>query len=670
MKEEEIKEQNAVVVAAPEKSWRHIIWIAISFIAVFFLVSLIFCGSVFGYTKKYAGKVYPGVYLGDYPLGGMDEDSIRQFIDGLNNRLNKEGVIYIYDDAGEKKRVQVDTTIRESDAIIELISLGHDGIEKVAFDAGRGSISAWRKYIDPVLLRIKNLHIFLPVNVQKDKFIEIIKSELSSVEKIPQNAGIKIISRDPLKYEIIEEQAGEIFNYDKIVDDTVARLSALNLDEQVIEKEIVVPKTEAKYLDGLEEKIARVIGYGDIILTYVDPKTAETKTGKITSDEICASFAPQVDESGNVWLALDEEKISKYLENFKYILDIPAEESKFVIENGKVKEFKSGSVGQMLNIEKTLASINGLMQGRNNGSVTATATISLIVDPSEPKIKLADVNNLGITSIIGTGFSTFYDSHTNRIKNIAHAVERLNGTIIAPGEEFSSIRYAGPFTSENGYLPEEVIKGNQIKKEIGGGMCQIGTTLFRMAMNSGMPITERTNHSLVVGYYADPVNGNPGTDATLYEPILDFKFLNDTGGYLLLETEINYKSQRLTFTLWGKPDGRTGSFTHPLVSKWIPAGEPQETYTTTLAPGERKCQNAFRGAVASFTYTRYTSTTEKIDRVFTSYYRPLPKSCLVGVDPVACPDLTNCASTEGSGTASSSTPAPAPVASSTVTTTI
>jgi vancomycin resistance protein YoaR len=115
--------------------------------------------------------------------------------------------------------------------------------------------------------------------------------------------------------------------------------------------------------------------------------------------------------------------------------------------------------------------------------------------------------------------------------------------IIKPGEEFSANHYAGPFTAENGYLPEAVIKGNEIKNEIGGGMCQIGTTLFRMAMNTGLQITQRRNHSLVVSYYADPVNGNPGTDATLYEPLLDLKFLNDTGNYLLLQTDIDYQKQ-------------------------------------------------------------------------------------------------------------------------------
>jgi len=183
---------------------------------------------------------------------------------------------------------------------------------------------------------------------------------------------------------------------------------------------------------------------------------------------------------------------------------------------------------------------------------------------------------------------------------------------------------------ENGYLPEEIIKGDRIIKEVGGGMCQIGTTLFRMAMNAGMDITQRHNHSLVVSYYADPVNKNPGTDAALYDPFLDLKFKNDTDGYLLLQTNIDYKKQMLTFSLWGKVDGRYGHYTPPLVSRWIPAGEPQEVLSPELKPGEVKCQNAFRGAISSFTYTRFTSSSEKIERVFTSNYRPLPKLCLVG----------------------------------------
>ena len=118
----------------------------------------------------------------------------------------------------------------------------------------------------------------------------------------------------------------------------------------------------------------------------------------------------------------------------------------------------------------------------------------------------------------------------------------------------------------------------------------------------------------------------------------------------MLQTDINYTAQKLTFTLWGKNDGRKGWYTHPVVSRWISPGNPIENKVTTLKPGEKVCQNAFTGAVASFTYSRITTSSEKIDRVFESYYRPLPKICMVGVDPkeyCADPkaDKNKCAST-------------------------
>jgi len=385
-------------------------------------------------------------------------------------------------------------------------------------------------------------------------------------------------------------------------------------------------------------------------LNYINPQTKLRKDWTLKPEDYSAWLEVVKDENNDLIFGLNQEKAIKYLEDLRMYVDQPAESGRFVMENDKVKEFKGSQTGITLDVLKTYEELNRAFKARNYEPGDTIKTVALVTEIVEPEVKLGDANDLGITDIIGVGYSTFRDSHNNRIKNIAHAVQRLNGVLIKPDEEFSANHYAGPYTAENGYLPEAVIKGNEIKDEIGGGMCQIGTTLFRMAMNSGMDITQRRNHSLVVSYYADPVNGNPGTDATLYEPILDLKFKNDTGNYLLLQTDIDYKKQQLTFTLWGKPDGRTGSYTHPLVSKWIPAGAPQVIKSEKLAPGKKDCQAAFRGAVASFTYTRITPTGEKIERVFDSYYRPLPQICLVGVDPnevvvpppVECPEGEVC----------------------------
>jgi vancomycin resistance protein YoaR len=332
-----------------------------------------------------------------------------------------------------------------------------------------------------------------------------------------------------------------------------------------------------------------------------------------------------------VAFGVDARQVKEYLEGniSKYINQQPID-AKFKAEGDKVTEFQGSRVGLSIDYSTTAQHINEVLLARAQGNSVSSTLIA--VNVVQPQVTVADVNNLGITDIVGVGFTTFHDSHTNRIKNIARAVTLLNGTLIKPGETFSTLDHTAPFTTANGYLPELVIKGNKIEPELGGGLCQISTTLFRTAMNTALPIAERHPHGLVVNYYADPVNGNPGVDASVYEGSLDFKFTNDTGNYLLLQTDIDYTKQQLTFTIWGKPDGRKGSYTHPAVTQRIGVGAPQELPDPTLAVGKKVCQNAFSGAVANFTYTRILPTGEKIDRVFESHYRAVPQTCRVGVD--------------------------------------
>lgn len=613
---------------------------------IVFGILVVIVGVVFGGAavlgKVYQNKVYPGVYLDHFHVGGMNAEEVNNFLEGLNNRLAKEGIVLsLKKEDGTETQIKINNVLGNESAI-ELVEYQGEEAGRVAMAVGRTG-SRWQNFFAPLYYRFFNKEINTPVLVNVGHLTESLQTGLAPYADAPHDANIKMLDIKSGQYEIVPEKSGSDFVYPKIIEAIKNNLSALSFAPISVSAEHFLPSINSSEAAAAAGLVPKVFGYGSIGLNYVDPQSKLRTDWNIAPNVFADWIIVKKDDSEQLLISLDKEKVVQYLENLRSEVDKPTKDAKFIMTDGVVKEFQTSQSGLSLDIEKTANDLIVAFEERNYHPAESVKTVGLTVNVAEPDIKMSETNDLGIETVIGVGVSSFKGSHTNRIKNIGIAVKRVNGTLVRPGEEFSSLKAAGPFTPENGFLPELVIKGNEIKNEIGGGMCQIGTTLFRMAMNSGMPITARRNHSLVVNYYADPVNGNPGTDATLYEPILDFKFLNDTGHYLLVQTAIDYKKQELTFTLWGKDDGRKGWYTHPVVSKWIPPGETQVIETDKLKPGVRECQAAYKGAVASFTYSRVTPAGEKIDRVFDSYYRPLQEICMLGVAPATTTPASTCA---------------------------
>lgn len=220
-----------------------------------------------------------------------------------------------------------------------------------------------------------------------------------------------------------------------------------------------------------------------------------------------------------------------------------ASEPAMKIENGRVTEFAPPQTGKILDrFASTMKIMDALAQGQT--------TVNLSVNTTEPKKPLGELNNLGITELIGRGESKFNGSPANRRHNIKVGVSKMAGVIIKPGEEFSFNKYLGPVEAYAGFKPELVIKATGTVPELGGGLCQVSSTTFRAAMHAGLPITQRRNHSYAVQYYAPQ-----GTDATIYPGVIDLKFTNDTGNSILIWPyfkDDNY----LVFDFYGTYDGR------------------------------------------------------------------------------------------------------------------
>lgn len=261
------------------------------------------------------------------------------------------------------------------------------------------------------------------------------------------------------------------------------------------------------------------------------------------------------------------EMLSKFLDDLSHTTDKDPENAKLQVENNKVSVFTLSKNGIKLNQEKSLQIILDYFKNNSDNN-----EIELAYDEIKPEITTDSIDNLGIKSLIGEGTSSFAGSPKNRIHNINIGAQKFNGVLIKPGEKFSFIQTLGPVDESTGYLPELVIKTDQTVPEFGGGMCQVSTTAFRAAVYSGLKIAARSPHAYPVRYY------NPqGMDATVYIPNPDLKFINNTPGYILIQTKI--EGTTLIFDFFGADDGRKINIIGPKITESNPDGSMKATFT-------------------------------------------------------------------------------------------
>ncbi|NLT95915.1 MAG: hypothetical protein GXW85_10410 [Clostridia bacterium] len=163
----------------------------------------------------------------------------------------------------------------------------------------------------------------------------------------------------------------------------------------------------------------------------------------------------------------------------------------------------------------------------------------------EPSITAKELEELKPFSLLGQ-YTTKFVKNYNRTENIKLACEAIKNTLLAPGEVFSFNDVVGPREEERGYLTAMVIQGGEFVPGLGGGVCQVSSTLYNCVLSAGLEIVERHRHSLPVGYVP------PGQDATVVYGLKDFKFKNNTQRYLLLDYHI--EDQNLTIFVFGSKE--------------------------------------------------------------------------------------------------------------------
>lgn len=315
----------------------------------------------------------------------------------------------------------------------------------------------------------------------------------------------------------------------------------------------------------------------------------------------------------------NESSLNKRISLLQKQINVAPVEALFRFENNRVQAFHPSSDGKQVD---TMVLKTNIMQTFSSATPYAqTTTIAIPVNILKPKVTTENVNNMGIKELIASGTSLFQHSIENRIFNINHASSQLDGVLIAPGQVFSTATTIGDISAATGYKQAYVITNGKTVLGDGGGVCQVSTTLFRAALNAGLPIVERHPHAYRVGYYEE--DSPPGIDAAIYYPTVDLKFKNDTGHYILIQRVFDPTEQRLTFNLYGTRDNRIAVVNQPVILSQSPAPETLYQDDPTLPKGEVK-QIDFAAAGANVYFTRTVTKDGKVlltDK-FVSNYRP------------------------------------------------
>lgn len=293
----------------------------------------------------------------------------------------------------------------------------------------------------------------------------------------------------------------------------------------------------------------------------------------------------------------------------------------FQFENGRVVSFRPSSDGQEIDRLSVENDLQRRIPKLFASSPPKHLVITIPIKVLKPQVTTDQANNLGVKELIASGTSLFQNSIESRIFNINLATSRINGVLIPPGETFSFAKAIGDISAFTGYKQAYVIQNGRTVLGDGGGVCQVSTTLFRAALNAGLPIVERHAHAYRVGYYEQ--DSPPGVDATVYVPSVDFKFKNDTNHHVLIQAVFDPSVQRLTFFFYGTKDNREVTLSKPVITSQTPAPPPSYQDDPTLPKGvEKQVEHAAPGA--SVYFTRQVSKDGKVvilDK-FVSNFRP------------------------------------------------
>lgn len=287
------------------------------------------------------------------------------------------------------------------------------------------------------------------------------------------------------------------------------------------------------------------LGISLLYFETVEQVFAQTHQGSYWEQLLGRIKGGQVDASAI--FTVNEDVLRPVLKGLSSLVNVASKDASIAyFETTGGYNIKGENLGRELNINRSIVRFKLRLAGGDT-------IIPLVIDYTQPKVTEKNLREHPPAYLL-SAYTTYYGSHDspNRIHNIKLVASWIDGTVLMPGDIFSVAQTLGDVTEERGFKEAYVIMQGELVATLGGGSCQIATTLFNAVMLADLKVLQRRNHSFYFNIY--PL----GRDAAVYPGQVDFKFENDSGYPILIKAIATDK--RLSFRLYGTPGGKTVKF--------------------------------------------------------------------------------------------------------------
>jgi vancomycin resistance protein YoaR len=528
-----------------------------------------------GYNLLFSGRIFPGITMAGVDLTSMTPEQATQALSQHLTYPTSGRVVFRY---GDKVWVATPTELGMVFDAGSSIQMAYGvGRQGGLFSELAGQLNAWQGGLDlkPIILFDERVARGYIQNIGAQIDQPMIETDLHI-------NGTEVV--------YTQGQPGHLLDVDATLANLLTQLSSFRDGDvqMVVEEQSPVVGEAAAQAASL-----RQIMSGPLTLHIDNPQPGDPGPWTVDPATLAGMLTLVPVQTGSVWqyqVEVDARVLTQFLGEIGPLLNKAPVNARFTFDDNPGSNTRQlllevpAQVGRELDIQATIQAVQtGLLNGEHDIPITVVTANPVVGDD-------ATAASLGITSLVGSYTSYFRGSSDSRLQNIKAAAARFHGLLIPPNTTFSMGTAMGDISLENGYAEALIIYNGQSITGVGGGVCQVSTTLFHTAYYAGYPIVERHEHAYRVYYYEQTRTGTDpslaGLDATVYFPLVDLKFTNDRPYWLLMETYFNAKNDSLTWKFYSGDDGRTVDVQSSGPQDIVPVPDPVFEENPALSAGE------------------------------------------------------------------------------------